>query len=119
MLMYIFIIMQIIPALFYLYVGFSMPYKDLKQGDTLLTYIQKFVAFAAFVTPIVNWIITILIIKEDFPNLFDDIFEALGKSFIVRFIKEFFLAIKLLIVWMFGLKYICRFLKKILSIPIK
>lgn len=125
MLMYIFIIMQIIPALFYLYVGFSNPYKDLKQGDTLLTYIQKFdispffLAWAAFVTPIVNWIITILIIKEDFPNLFDDIFEALGKSFIARFIKEFFLAIKLLIVWMFGLKYICRFLKKILSVPIK
>ena len=123
--MYIFIIMQIIPALFYVYVCFSIPYKELKQGDTLFTYIQKFdvsllfLAWAAFVTPIVNWVVTIFIIKEEFPTLFDDIFKALSGGFIASFIKELFLAIKLLIVWMFGLKYICRFLKKILSIPIK
>lgn len=123
--MYIFIIMQIIPALFYLYIGFSSPYSELQPGDTLLTYIKKFdismffVAWAAFVTPILNWVITILIIKEKCPNLFEDILNALGKSFIARFIQEFFLAIKLLIVWMFGLKYICKFIKKILNIQIK
>lgn len=130
------IFIHLIPAFLIIYIYYIIPYLELKKGASLNDYVNavEFDGIPALTVctllPIFNWII----IKSYFdPDDYADsrsckdyekackIRDYLLKLIVwlYRFIAEFITAIWMLIVWMFGLKYVFKVIRKILTFRIK
>lgn len=130
------IFIHLIPAFLIIYIYYIIPYLELKKGASLNDYVNavEFDGIPALTVctllPIFNWII----IKSYFdPDDYADsrsckdyekackIRDYLLKLIVglYRFIAEFITAIWMLIVWMFGLKYVFKVIRKILTFKIK
>lgn len=130
------IFIHLIPAFIIIYIYYVIPYLELKKGASLNDYVNavEFDGIPALtictLLPIFNWII----IKSYFdPDDYADsrsckdyektckIRDYLLKLIVglYRFIAEFITAIWMLIVWMFGLKYVFKVIRKILTFKIK
>ena len=130
------IFIHLIPAFLVFYIYYIIPYLELKKGASLNDYLNA-VEFDGIPTltvctllPIFNWVI---IMKYFQPDDYEDsrsckdydkackIRDYLFKLIAVLygFIAEFITAIWLLIVWMFGLKYVFKVIRKILTFKIK
>lgn len=130
------IFIHLIPAFLIIYIYYIIPYLELKKGASLNDYVNavEFDGIPALTVctllPIFNWII----IKSYFdPDDYADSrsckdYEKACKiryyllKLIVglhRFIAEFITAMWMLIVWMFGLKYVFKVIRKILTFKIK
>lgn len=130
------IFIHLIPAFLIIYIYYIIPYLELKKGASLNDYVNavEFDGIPALtictLLPIFNW----MIIKSYFdPDDYADsrsckdyeksckIRDYLLKLIVglYRFIAEFITAIWMLIVWMFGLKYVFKVIRKILTFKIK
>lgn len=130
------IFIHLIPAFLIIYIYYIIPYLELKKGASLNDYVNavEFDGIPALTVctllPIFNWII----IKSYFdPDDYADsrsckdyekackIRDYLLKLIVglYRFIAEFITAIWMLIVWMLGLKYVFKVIRKILTFKIK
>ena len=130
------IFIHLIPAFLIIYIYYIIPYLELKKGASLNDYVNavEFDGIPALTVctllPIFNWII----IKSYFdPDDYADsrsckdyekackIRDYLLKLIVglYRFIAEFITAIWMLIVWMFGLKYVFKVIRKLLTFKIK
>ena len=130
------IFIHLIPAFLIIYIYYIIPYLELKKGASLNDYVNavEFDGIPALTVctllTIFNWII----IKSYFdPDDYADsrsckdyekackIRDYLLKLIVglYRFIAEFITAIWMLIVWMFGLKYVFKVIRKILTFKIK
>lgn len=130
------IFIHLIPAFLIIYIYYIIPYLELKKSASLNDYVNavEFDGIPALTVctllPIFNWII----IKSYFdPDDYADsrsckdyekackIRDYLLKLIVglYRFIAEFITAIWMLIVWMFGLKYVFKVIRKILTFKIK
>lgn len=130
------IFIHLIPAFLVIYIYYIIPYLELKKGASLNDYVNavEFDGIPALTVctllPIFNWII----IKSYFdPDDYADsrsckdyekackIRDYLLKLIVglYRFIAEFITAIWMLIVWMLGLKYVFKVIRKILTFKIK
>lgn len=130
------IFIHLIPAFLVFYIYYIIPYLELKKGASLNDYVNavEFDGIPALTVctllPIFNWII----IKSYFDH--DDYADSRScKDYekackirdyllklivgLYRFIAEFITAIWMLIVWMFGLKYVFKVIRKILTFKIK
>mgnify|MGYP003469946089 FL=1 len=130
------IFIHLIPAFLVFYIYYIIPYLELKKGASLNDYLNavEFDGIPALTVctllPIFNW----LIIMKDFqPDDYEDSISCKDyeKACKIRdylfkliaglygFIAEFITAIWMLIVWMFGLKYVFKVIRKILTFKIK
>lgn len=130
------IFIHLIPTFLIIYIYYIIPYLELKKGASLNDYVNavEFDGIPALTVctllPIFNWII----IKSYFD--LDDYADSRScKDYekackirdyllklivgLYRFIAEFITAIWMLIVWMFGLKYVFKVIRKILTFKIK
>lgn len=130
------IFIHLIPAFLIIYIYYIIPYLELKKGASLNDYVNaiEFDGIPALTVctllPIFNWII----IKSYFdPDDYADsrsckdyekackrrdyLFKLIAGLY--GFIAEFITAIWMLIVWMFGLKYVFKVIRKILTFKIK
>lgn len=130
------IFIHLIPAFLVFYIYYIIPYLELKKGASLNDYLNavEFDGIPALTVctllPIFNW----LIIMKYFQ--LDDYEDSISckdykKACKIRyylfkliavlygFIAEFIIAIWMLIVWMFGLKYVFKVIRKILTFKIK
>ena len=130
------IFIHLIPAFLVFYIYYIIPYLELKKGASLNDYLNavEFDGIPALTVctllPIFNWVI---IMKYFQPNDYEDSISCKDyeKACKIRdylfkliaglygFIAEFITAIWLLIVWMFGLKYVFKVIRKILTFKIK
>lgn len=115
----ILLIVHIIPSLLILYIYYIIPYIDLKKGSSLKDYVNEieFDGIPALtiytLLPIFNWFMIINMFNSNDYYIKDKIRKLLKG--IYDFIVEFIIAIWLLIVWMFGLKYVFKIINKIFS----
>lgn len=130
------IFIHLIPAFLVFYIYYIIPYLELKKGASLNDYVNAVefdgipILTVCTLLPIFNWII----IKSYFDS--DDYADSRScKDYekackirdyllklivgLYRFIAEFITAIWMLIVWMFGLKYVFKVIRKILTFKIK
>lgn len=130
------IFIHLIPAFLVFYIYYIIPYLELKKGASLNDYLNavEFDGIPALTVctllPIFNWLI---IMKYFQPDDYEDSISCKDyeKACKIRdylfkliaglygFIAEFITAIWLLIVWMFGLKYVFKVIRKILAFKIK
>ena len=130
------IFIHLIPAFLVFYIYYIIPYFELKKGASLNDYVNavEFDGISALTVctllPIFNWVI---IMKYFQPDDYEDsrsckdydkackIRDYLYKLIagLYGFIAEFITAIWMLIVWMFGLKYVFKVIRKILTFKIK
>ena len=130
------IFIHLIPAFLVFYIYYIIPYLELKKGASLNDYLNavEFDGIPALTVctllPIFNWVI---IMKYFQPDDYEDsrsckdydkackIRDYLYKLIagLYGFIAEFITAILMLIVWMFGLKYVFKVIRKILTFKIK
>ena len=130
------IFIHLIPAFLVFYIYYIIPYLELKKGASLNDYLNavEFDGIPALTVctllPIFNWLI---IMKYFQPDDYEDSisckdYEKACKiryylfkliAVLYGFIAEFITAIWMLIVWMFGLKYVFKVIKKILTFKIK
>ena len=127
------IVIHLIPAFLVFYIYYIIPYFELKKGASLNDYVNavEFDGISALTVctllPIFNWVILMNYFN---PNDYADckdydkackIRDYLFKLIAVLygFIAEFIIAIWMLIVWMFGLKYVFKVIRKILTFKIK
>lgn len=130
------IFIHLIPAFLVFYIYYIIPYLELKKGASLNDYLNavEFDGIPALTVctllPIFNWLI---IMKYFQPDDYEDSISCKDyeKACKIRdylfkliaglygFIAEFITAIWLLIVWMFGLKYVFKVIRKILTFKIK
>lgn len=130
------IFVHLIPAFLVFYIYYIIPYLELKKGASLNDYLNavEFDGIPALTVctllPIFNWLI---IIKYFQPDDYEDSisckdYEKACKiryylfkliAVLYGFIAEFIIAIWMLIVWMFGLKYVFKVIRKILTFKIK
>ena len=130
------IFIHLIPAFLVFYIYYIIPYLELKKGASLNDYVNavEFDGIPALTVctllPIFNWLI---IIKYFQPDDYEDSisckdYEKACKiryylfkliAVLYGFIAEFIIAIWMLIVWMFGLKYVFKVIRKILTFKIK
>ena len=130
------IFVHLIPAFLVFYIYYIIPYLELKKGASLNDYVNavEFDGIPALTVctllPIFNWLI---IIKYFQPDDYEDSisckdYEKACKiryylfkliAVLYGFIAEFITAIWMLIVWMFGLKYVFKVIRKILTFKIK
>lgn len=130
------IFVHLIPAFLVFYICYIIPYLELKKGASLNDYLNavEFDGIPALTVctllPIFNWLI---IIKYFQPDDYEDSisckdYEKACKiryylfkliAVLYGFIAEFIIAIWMLIVWMFGLKYVFKVIRKILTFKIK
>ncbi len=123
--MNIFLILHFIPVIVGLYIYYIIPYFTLKKNSSLYDYFNnlEFISIPALtilsIVPIVNYVLLFNLVK-DYSNDSEKE-ECLNQtvSNIYDFFKEFFTALWMLFVWMFGLKYVFRFFNKILTLKIK
>ena len=130
------IFIHLIPAFLVFYIYYIIPYLELKKGASLNDYLNavEFDGIPALTVctllPIFNWVI---IMKYFQPDDYEDsrsckdydkackiryyLFKLIAGLY--GFIAEFITAIWLLIVWMFGLKYVFKVIRKILTFKIK
>lgn len=126
------IFIHLIPAFLVFYIYYIIPYLELKKGASLNDYVNavEFDGIPALTVctllPIFNWII----IKSYFdPDDYSDSSYEKGckiRDYLFKlitglygFIAEFITAIWMLIVWIFGLKYVFKVIRKILTFKIK
>lgn len=130
------IFIHLIPAFLVFYIYYIIPYLELKKGASLNDYLNavEFDGIPALTVctllPIFNWLI---IMKYFQPDDYEDSisckdYEKACKiryylfkliAVLYGFIAEFIIAIWMLIVWMFGLKYVFKVIRKILTFKIK
>lgn len=130
------IFIHLIPAFLVFYIYYIIPYLELKKGASLNDYLNavEFDGIPALTVctllPIFNWLI---IMKYFQPDDYEDSISCKDyeKACKIRdylfkliaglygFIAEFIIAIWMLIVWMFGLKYVFKVIRKILTFKIK
>lgn len=123
--MNIFLILHFIPVIIGLYIYFIIPYITLKKNSSLSDYFDNLMFESIptltllLILPVFNYIVILKVIS-DF-NVDSEQNECLEKtvSNIYDFLKEFIIALWMLIVWLFGLKYIYNFFNKILTLKIK
>ena len=130
------IFIHLIPAFFVFYIYYIIPYLELKKGASLNDYLNavEFDGIPALTVctllPIFNWLIIMKYFQLD--DYEDSIsckdYEKACKiryylfkliAVLYGFIAEFIIAIWMLIVWMFGLKYVFKVIRKILTFKIK
>lgn len=123
--MNIFLILHFIPVIAGFYIYYIIPYFTLKKNSSLYDYFNnlEFLSIPSLtilaIVPIFNYIILFNIVKDYSNDPEKDECLEQTVSNIYDFFKEFLIALWMLIVWLFGLKYIFRFLTKILSFKIK
>ncbi|WQJ54139.1 MAG: hypothetical protein [Vetruanivirus porcinprimi] len=130
------IFIHLIPAFLVFYIYYIIPYLELKKGASLNDYLNavEFDGIPALTVctllPIFNWLI---IMKYFQPDDYEDSisckdYEKACKiryylfkliAVLYGFIAEFIIAIWMLIVWIFGLKYVFKVIRKILTFKIK
>lgn len=130
------IFIHLIPAFLVFYIYYIIPYLELKKGASLNDYLNavEFDGIPALTVctllPIFNWLI---IMKYFQPDDYEDSisckdYEKACKiryylfkliAVLYGFIAEFIIAIWMLIVWLFGLKYVFKVIRKILTFKIK
>ena len=130
------IFIHLIPAFLVFYIYYIIPYLELKKGASLNDYVNavEFDGIPALTVctllPIFNWLIIMKYFQLD--DYEDSIsckdYEKACKiryylfkliAVLYGFIAEFIIAIWMLIVWMFGLKYVFKVIRKILTFKIK
>lgn len=130
------IFIHLIPAFLVFYIYYIIPYLELKKGASLNDYLNavEFDGIPALTVctllPIFNWLIIMKYFQLD--DYEDSIsckdYEKACKiryylfkliAVLYGFIAEFIIAIWMLIVWMFGLKYVFKVIRKILTFKIK
>lgn len=130
------IFIHLIPAFLVFYIYYIIPYLELKKGASLNDYVNavEFDGIPALTVctllPIFNWLILINYFNpddyadsrscKDYEKAYkirDYLFKLIAGLY--GFIVEFITAIWLLIVWMFGLKYVFKVIRKILTFKIK
>ena len=130
------IFIHLIPAFLVFYIYYIIPYLELKKGASLNDYVNavEFDGIPALTVctllPIFNWLIIMKYFQSD--DYEDSIsckdYEKACKiryylfkliAVLYGFIAEFIIAIWMLIVWMFGLKYVFKVIRKILTFKIK
>ena len=130
------IFIHLIPAFLVFYIYYIIPYFELKKGASLNDYVNavEFDGISALTVctllPIFNWLIIMKYFQLD--DYEDSIsckdYEKACKiryylfkliAVLYGFIAEFIIAIWMLIVWMFGLKYVFKVIRKILTFKIK
>lgn len=130
------IFIHLIPAFLVFYIYYIIPYLELKKGASLNDYLNavEFDGIPALTVctllPIFNWLIIMKYFQLD--DYEDSIsckdYEKACKiryylfkliAVLYGFIAEFIIAIWMLIVWMFGLKYVFKVIRKILTLKIK
>ena len=130
------IFIHLIPAFLVFYIYYIIPYLELKKGASLNDYLNavEFDGIPALTVctllPIFNWLIIMKYFQSD--DYEDSIsckdYEKACKiryylfkliAVLYGFIAEFIIAIWMLIVWMFGLKYVFKVIRKILTFKIK
>ena len=127
------IFIHLIPAFLVFYIYYIIPYLELKKGASLNDYVNA-VEFDGIPTltvcallPIFNWVILINYFNpDDYADCKDYEKACKIRDYLFKlitglygFIVEFITAIWLLIVWMFGLKYVFKVIRKILTFKIK
>lgn len=123
--MNIFLVLHFIPVIIGLYIYFIIPYLTLKKGSSLSDYFDNLMFESIptltllLILPVFNYIVMLKVIS-DF-NVDTEQNECLEEtvSNIYDFFKEFIIALWMLIVWLFGLKYIYKLFNKILKLKIK
>jgi len=123
--MNIFLILHFIPVIVGLYIFYIIPYFTLKKNSSLYDYFNnlEFISIPSLpiltIVPIFNYIILFKLVEEYSNDSEKE--ECLNQtvSNIYDFFKEFFTALWMLFVWLFGLKYVFRFFNKILTLKIK
>lgn len=129
------IFIHLIPAFFVFYIYYIIPYLELKKGASLNDYVNAVefdgipVLTVCLLLPIFNWLILMNYFNpDDYADCKDYEKACKIRDYLLKliavlygFIAEFITAIWLLIVWMFGLKYIKLFkvIRKILTFKIK
>lgn len=127
------IFIHLIPAFFVFYIYYIIPYLELKKGASLNDYVNavEFDGIPALTVcillPIFNWQILMNYFKpDDYADckdyekackIRDYLFKLIAGLY--GFIAEFITAIWMLIVWMFGLKYVFNVIRKLLTFKIK
>ena len=127
------IFIHLIPAFLVFYIYYIIPYLELKKGASLNDYVNavEFDGIPALTVctllPIFNWVILMNYFNpddyadcKDYEKAYkirDYLFKLITGLY--GFIVEFITAIWLLIVWMFGLKYVFKVIRKILTFKIK
>ena len=130
------IFIHLIPAFFVFYIYYIIPYLELKKGASLNDYVNAVefdgipVLTVCLLLPIFNWLILMnyfnpddyadSISRKDYEKackIRDYLFKLIAVLY--GFIAEFITAIWMLIVWMFGLKYVFKVIRKILTFKIK
>lgn len=118
------LILHLVPFIVGIYMSFIIPYFTLKKNSSLYDYFNnlEFISIPVLtillILPIFNYVVLFNSVQDLDDN---DKRECLEQTIsnIYDFFKEFFTAIWMLIVWMFGLKYIFRLFNKILTLKIK
>lgn len=130
------IFIHLIPAFLAFYIYYIIPYLELKKGASLNDYVNavEFDGIPALTVctllPIFNWVIIMKYFNPDdyvdsrsckdyekACKIRDYLFKLIAVLY--GFIAEFITAIWMLIVWMFGLKYVFKVIRKILTFKIK
>ena len=127
------IFIHLIPAFLVFYIYYIIPYLELKKGASINDYVNavEFDGIPALTVctllPIFNWLILMNYFKPDYYadckdyekacKIRDYLFKLIAGLY--GFIAEFITAIWMLIVWMFGLKYVFKVIRKILTFKIK
>ena len=127
------IFIHLIPAFLVFYIYYIIPYLELKKGASLNDYVNavEFDGIPALtictLLPIFNWVIIMNYFNPDDSadckdyekacKIRDYLFKLIAVLY--GFIAEFITAIWMLIVWMFGLKYVFKVIRKILTFKIK
>lgn len=130
------IFIHLIPAFLVFYIYYIIPYLELKKGASLNDYVNavEFDGIPALTVctllPIFNWVIIMKYFNPDdyVGNRSCKDYEKACKirvylfkliEGLYGFIAEFITAMWMLIIWMFGLKYVFKFIRKILTFKIK
>lgn len=130
------IFIHLIPAILVIYIYYIIPYLELKKGASLNDYVNavEFDGIPALTVctllPIFNWVIIMKYFQPDdyaYSRSCKDYEKACKiRDYLLKlivglygFIAEFITAIWMLIVWMFGLKYVFKVIRKILTFKIK
>lgn len=119
------LILHLVPFIVGIYMFFIIPYFTLKKNSSLYDYLNnlKFISIPVLTVLLILPIFNYVILNSWVSDMNDDeeSRQCLDQtvSNIYDFFKEFFTAIWMLIVWMFGLKYVFRLFNKILTLKIK
>lgn len=130
------IFIHLIPAFLVFYIYYIIPYLELKKGASLNDYVNAVefdgipVLTVCLLLPIFNWLILMNYFNpDDYADsisckdyekackIRDYLFKLI--TVLYGFIAEFITAIWMLIVWMFGLKYVFKVIRKLLTFKIK